>query len=167
MHSGAVGDTRVRTNEGETYIPSSQRADGSWRKPRKVKSGYIPQEEQPKYESKGRQMAREQPTYPVGLSPEQLLAHRLAVEKSTGVGASKPVKPIASIDRPNAPITAEQQIAKKIRNLEKKLNDIDQLKRRIDDGELKQPEKTQLDKIERRPEVQSEIDILMQQLSNL
>jgi uncharacterized protein with WD repeat len=91
----------------------------------------------------------------------------IAVEKSTGVGSSKSIKPVASIDRPNVPITPEQHIAKKIRNLEKKLNDIDQLKRRIEDGELKQPEKTQLDKIERRSEVQNEIDILMQQLSNL
>lgn len=51
-------------------------------------------------------------------------------------------------------------IEKKIRKLKKKLKQVDDLKTKIDSGEVKNPEKEQLAKIERRQELVDEIEYL-------
>ncbi|EGZ20305.1 hypothetical protein PHYSODRAFT_495402 [Phytophthora sojae] len=61
----------VRTADGEVVVPASRRADGSTRKPIRIRQGYVPQDEVPKYKTVA-QRRREQE------------AKRAAEEKSSG-----------------------------------------------------------------------------------
>ncbi|VIO91124.1 Within the bgcn gene intron protein, putative [Brugia malayi] len=157
---GFIGDVRIKTKTGETYIAASQRADGTWRKARRVKDGYIPQEEQPRYESRGQQMSNKT-TYPIGWSPTEVVKPKKKTEEQ------ELKKPIAAALRPNAPITPRECIGKKINNLNRKLRDIEILEQRIKSGVLGNPEKTQLEKIARRETITKEIDRLTVEIEKL
>ncbi|CAG0920031.1 unnamed protein product [Notodromas monacha] len=207
-----MDDSTIVREDGNRYIPASRRPDGTWRKARRVKDGYVPQEEVPLYESKGKQFAKAVPDHPIGLSPAQIERLRLARERNAGhesnprevgnalIPGLDPARAVASIKKtakkaakgkqgeavkkPAAENAADKNSkkpspsalsldvlrisdpvdpAKRLRNLRKKLNDIDALEARIKSKEIS-PSAEQLEKVSRRQQVVDEMEALEKQI---
>ncbi|KAK9885459.1 hypothetical protein WA026_010954 [Henosepilachna vigintioctopunctata] len=178
--------TNIVSDNGDSFIPASQRPDGTWRKARRVKEGYVPQEEVPLYESKGKQFMSKatQPQTVVlasGQVAHQTIPGLFIVDKKEKKATKKPKKVPEEKDiclkLQNTTISShkntspkenkkqdkkivseveEPSTEKKIKNLKKKVREIEALEEKLKNGTIAKPEPEQLQKVKRKN------DLLMQ-----
>ncbi|KAL3272860.1 hypothetical protein HHI36_014321 [Cryptolaemus montrouzieri] len=187
--------TNVVTDNGDSFIPASQRPDGTWRKARRVKEGYVPQEEVPLYESKGKQFLNkvskpQSIVLPSGQIAHQTIPGLFIVEdkskekkaskkkakkdvndiclklQSTGITLPKTATSKASNtkEKKDAEKEIEIPIEKKIKNLKKKLREIEALEEKLKNGSIAKPEPEQLQKVKRKNDLLMEIHQLEKSL---
>uniref|UniRef100_A0A7S2VUU1 WIBG Mago-binding domain-containing protein n=1 Tax=Chlamydomonas chlamydogama TaxID=225041 RepID=A0A7S2VUU1_9CHLO len=163
--------------DGERVIPGSRRPDGTWRKERRVRDGYTPQEEQPVYQSRGVMAKQNVPICP-GMDNDEVQALQVQAKSkaqkknekrkektdtnatgavTAGVAALKvsEVKKQAAAPAPVAPAPAAAEpedprvrAEKELRKVQKKIRECDALVEKKSKGEaLTAPEQEKLSKL--------------------
>ncbi|CAO3656244.1 unnamed protein product [Mucor fragilis] len=113
----------------ERWIPGSQRADGSYRKERKVRPGFVPLEDVKRYSNARIEASREASLPPGAKATASSIpgAKKKAAEKPKPAVPTTPVAP--------TPPAADQTKDKKIKALNKKIRQITELEQRLIKGD--------------------------------
>eukprot|EP00286_Rhodomonas_abbreviata_P026498 CAMPEP_0181307208 /NCGR_PEP_ID=MMETSP1101-20121128/10746_1 /TAXON_ID=46948 /ORGANISM="Rhodomonas abbreviata, Strain Caron Lab Isolate" /LENGTH=205 /DNA_ID=CAMNT_0023413387 /DNA_START=10 /DNA_END=627 /DNA_ORIENTATION=+ len=173
-------------------IPATQRPDGTWRAPKKVKKGYVPPDEQEKFQTKGTKFRAQQvPGLVPGMDPDDLVdakakaksknkkknenKQKKKLEDASGAasataagdeGSSAATSSTPAATAEAAPEDPKEAIAKKVRNLKKKVKQTDELQSKIASGEIT-PNAEQQEKLSKRAELEGEIKTLEQEMAKL
>ncbi|KAF7286120.1 hypothetical protein GWI33_007765 [Rhynchophorus ferrugineus] len=164
----------IVTENGEQFIPASQRPDGTWRKARRVKEGYVPQEEVPLYESKGKVAQRTIPGLYIieddkekkgqKKKPKNKIEEINKILESTKISEkSKKQKETEKVPTKSQPQETIDP-AKKLKNLKKRLREVEALEEKVKSGALAKPEPDQLAKINRKNDLLVQIRELEKQV---
>ncbi|KAG9071922.1 hypothetical protein KI688_006141 [Linnemannia hyalina] len=175
----------IQEREDERVIPMTRRPDGTFRKERKVRPGYTPPEDVTKYTNRVLESVRPTPPPPppppVDTTPKSKAQlkndKRKAKRKEEAVAAELAGYPTATAtnnndtpksstttsdsttaaatDSTEAPATGPVDPEKKLRALNKKLRQVEQLKERQAKGETMLPE--QLEKIDKMDDLLAQI----------
>ena len=169
-------------NTGYTIIPATQRPDGTWRKEIKVKAGYVPPDEMDRYQSKGRQIAANNSGLPPGmtvdentatkksknqkknerkkLKKQEIKAKEVGVENKADALPSDMGKMKLEEEKPDESVMSKEALEKKLKNLKKKLRQIEELEKKVSNKEIKELSKEQSDKVSRKKDILDEIEDL-------